>query len=45
VLRRQVAAPGEALPVGALIGVVVEGDATEAEIDAFVAAFTPQEKV
>ena len=45
VLRRQVAGPDEMLPVGALIGVVAEGDATEADIDAFVAAFTPLEKV
>ncbi|MDR3536378.1 MAG: hypothetical protein P4L71_07745 [Acetobacteraceae bacterium] len=45
VLRCQVAAIGEMLPVGALIGVVVEGEASEAEIDAFIAAFTPEEKV
>ena len=45
VLRRQVAKLGEMLPVGALIGVVVEGDASEADIDAFVAGFAPEEKV
>ena len=45
VLRRQVATLGDMLPVGALIGVVAEGDASEAEIDAFVAAFTPEQKV
>lgn len=45
VLRRQVATLGDMLPVGALIGVVAEGDSSEAEIDAFVAGFTPEEKV
>lgn len=45
VLRRQVAPIGEMLPVGALIGVVAEGEASEAEIDAFIAGFTPEEKV
>lgn len=45
VLRRQVARPEEVLPVGALLGIVVEGEATEAEIDAvverFLAEFVP----
>jgi pyruvate dehydrogenase E2 component (dihydrolipoamide acetyltransferase) len=44
VLRRQVAGLGEMLPVGALIGIVVEGQASEAEIDDFVARFTPEKK-
>lgn len=39
VLRRQVLAPGEMVPVGALIGVIAEPEATEAEIDAFIADF------
>jgi pyruvate dehydrogenase E2 component (dihydrolipoamide acetyltransferase) len=36
-LRRQVARPGEMLPVGALIGVFADADLPDAEIDAFVA--------
>jgi len=39
VLRRQVAKPDETLPVGALLAVVVEGEAEEAEIDALVQRF------
>lgn len=39
VLRRQVAKPDETLPVGALLAVVVEGEAEEAEIDAVVQRF------
>jgi pyruvate dehydrogenase E2 component (dihydrolipoamide acetyltransferase) len=39
VLRRQVARPDETLPVGALLAVVVEGEAEEAEIDAVVQRF------
>lgn len=45
VLRRQVAPIGQTLPVGALVGIVVEGDATEEQIDAFVAGFTQLEEV
>lgn len=41
VLRRQVARPDEVLPVGALLGIVVEGEASEAEIDAVVERFLP----
>lgn len=36
VLRRQVAQPGETLPVGALLGVLAGKDTPEAEIDAFI---------
>ncbi len=36
-LRRKVVAPGETVPVGALIGVLAEPAAEEAEIDAFIA--------
>ncbi|EKT4464842.1 acetoin dehydrogenase dihydrolipoyllysine-residue acetyltransferase subunit [Pseudomonas putida] len=39
VLRRLVARPDETLPVGALLAVVVEGEADEAEIDAVVQRF------
>ncbi|MDO7904488.1 acetoin dehydrogenase dihydrolipoyllysine-residue acetyltransferase subunit [Pseudomonas sp. K1(2024)] len=39
VLRRCVAQPDETLPVGALLAVVVEGEADEAEIDAVVQRF------
>lgn len=38
-LRRRVAAPGETLPVGALLGVLAEGSVADAEVDAFVADF------
>ena len=43
VLRRQVAAPGQILPVGALIGVVAASDVSDAAIDAFVTSFQPTE--
>lgn len=36
-LRRKVAAEGETLPVGALLGVVADSAVTDAEIDVFVA--------
>ncbi len=39
VLRRIVAQPGETLPIGALIGVVADADATDAEVDAFIADY------
>ncbi len=46
-LSRQVAQPGDELPVGALLGVLTEGEADEAEIDVFVnkfcSHFIPQE--
>ncbi|OWU83052.1 hypothetical protein ATO6_20735 [Oceanicola sp. 22II-s10i] len=37
-LARIVAGAGEVMPVGALIGVLTEGEVPEAEIDAFIAA-------
>lgn len=40
-LVRQVAQSGEVHKVAMLLGVVAEGDTTEAEIDAFVASFVP----
>jgi len=39
VLRRIVAQPGETLPVGGLLGVLAESDASEADVDAFIADF------
>jgi len=39
VLRRIVAAPGDTLPVGALIAVLAAADVADAEVDAFVADF------
>lgn len=38
---RQLVGAGETLKVGELLGVIAIGDASEADIDAFVAAFTP----
>ena len=38
-LRRKVVGDGETVPVGALIGVVTEGDVPDDEIDAFVTRF------
>jgi pyruvate dehydrogenase E2 component (dihydrolipoamide acetyltransferase) len=38
-LRRRVAAEGETLPVGALLGVVAPAEVPEAELDAFVSDF------
>jgi pyruvate dehydrogenase E2 component (dihydrolipoamide acetyltransferase) len=38
-LKRRVAAEGQTLPVGALLGVVIEGTVPDAEIDAFIAEF------
>lgn len=42
VLRRQVAALGAELPVGALVGVIASSDVSEADIDRFVADFQPE---
>ncbi|WP_321897416.1 acetoin dehydrogenase dihydrolipoyllysine-residue acetyltransferase subunit [Paraburkholderia heleia] len=39
VLRRQIAQEGDTLPVGALLGVVADADAADADIDAAVAEF------
>ena len=38
-LRRRVANAGETLPVRALLGVMADSDVSDAEIDAFIAAF------
>src|SRR5271165_6714431 len=39
VLRKIIAGPGETLPVGALIGVVADADASQAQVEAFIADF------
>lgn len=39
VLRRLVAAPGATVPVSGLLGVMIEGEVPDADIDAFIAAF------
>lgn len=39
ILRRQIAQEGDTLPVGALLGVVADADASDAEIDAAVSEF------
>jgi len=39
VLRRRVASPGDTIPVGGLLGVVAAPDASDTDIDAFVADF------
>ncbi|MEM7613034.1 MAG: dihydrolipoamide acetyltransferase family protein [Pseudomonadota bacterium] len=41
VLRRQLAEPGEVYEVGVLIGVISDGDESDADIDAFVNEFVP----
>lgn len=45
VLRRQVAAQGTVLPVGALVGVIAGADVSEAEVDRFIAGFQPEKQV
>jgi pyruvate dehydrogenase E2 component (dihydrolipoamide acetyltransferase) len=44
VLRRQVVAAGGTLPVGALVGVMAAPEASDAEIDRFVAEFKPEQR-
>jgi pyruvate dehydrogenase E2 component (dihydrolipoamide acetyltransferase) len=39
ILRRQIARQDETLSVGALLGIVVEGEASDAEVDAVIEAF------
>jgi pyruvate/2-oxoglutarate dehydrogenase complex dihydrolipoamide acyltransferase (E2) component len=45
VLRRQVAAKGDTLPVGALVAVIAAPAVSDAEVDRYVAAFTPEQQV
>jgi pyruvate dehydrogenase E2 component (dihydrolipoamide acetyltransferase) len=42
-LRRRVARPGETLPVKALLGILAESDISDADIDAYIAAFVVPE--
>jgi pyruvate dehydrogenase E2 component (dihydrolipoamide acetyltransferase) len=42
-LRRRIAQPGETLPVKALLGVLAEPEVSDADIDAFVAAYVVPE--
>jgi len=44
VLRRQVAALGATLPVGALVAVLADADVSDADVDRFIAAFKPEEQ-
>jgi pyruvate dehydrogenase E2 component (dihydrolipoamide acetyltransferase) len=39
VLRRRVAAEGDVIPVGGLLGVIAPADASDADVDAFIADF------
>ncbi len=39
ILRKIIAGPGEVLPVGALIGVVADAEASQAQVEAFIADF------
>lgn len=43
-LRRQVAAKGVTLPVGALVGVITAPDVSDAEVDRFIAEFKPEQQ-
>jgi pyruvate dehydrogenase E2 component (dihydrolipoamide acetyltransferase) len=43
VLRRQVAEPGQTLPVGALLGVIADADVADSEVDELVSGFSPVE--
>ena len=42
VLKRKVAAEGDVLPVGALLGVLSSGSASDGEIDSFINDYDPQ---
>lgn len=42
-LRRQIVAPGQTLPVGALLGIIAEVDVGDAEIDEFISEFKAPE--
>lgn len=43
VLRRQIAEPGQTLPVGALLGVIADADVPESAVDELVKGFSPVE--
>ncbi len=44
ILRRQLAAQGATLPVGALVAVLAPPDVGEAEVDRFIAGFKPEQQ-
>lgn len=44
IFRRRVAHEGDTLLVGALIGVIAQSETSEADIDAFIANFEPEEE-
>jgi len=45
VLRRRVAQEGAVLPVGGLVAVIAPANLPDRDIDAFVAAFKPEQEV
>jgi pyruvate dehydrogenase E2 component (dihydrolipoamide acetyltransferase) len=45
ILRRQIAAKGTTLPVGALVGVIAAPEVSDAEVDQFIAGFKPEQQV
>lgn len=45
ILRRQVAAKGVTLPVGALVAVIAPPEVSDAEVDLFIAGFKPEQQV
>lgn len=44
ILRRQVAAKGATLPVGALVAVIAPPEVSDAEVDRFIAGFKPEQQ-
>jgi len=44
ILRRQIGNVGETLPIGALIGVLAKEGVPDADVDAFVSSFKPDQK-
>lgn len=42
ILRRQLAAKGTTLEVGALVGVMAPPEVSDAEVDSFIAGFKPE---
>ena len=45
ILRRQLAARGTTLAVGALVGVIAPQEVSDAEVDSFIAGFKPEQQV
>lgn len=45
ILRRQVAAKGVTLPVGALVAVIAPPEVSDAEVALFIAGFKPEQQV